>query len=346
MNVKPFQTVLNQQNISCYVLENKHKMKVLLSDYGARILAIEVPDQHQKTVDVTLGYDTIEEHIQKMPYFGALIGRYANRIAKGQFHLNDKPYQLSVNNGLNHLHGGHRGFSHQIWKCVEQSHNRLKMQYVSQDGEEGYPAQLNAEITFTLNDDNALMVEVTAESDADTIVNLTMHPYFNLENGSADVLNHHLQINADSYLSINRDLLPVKETALNNDKVFDFRTYKPIGQDINAKHEQLDIAGGYDHNFILQSNNKQNIAASLYSPQSGIKMDIYTNQPGLQMYSVNWEAGSVLGKQQQPYAKYAGICLEPQHFPNTPNRPDFPSVVLKKGEAYYFYTKYHFTNEK
>ncbi len=344
MKTKDFKTTLNQQNIDCYVLENAHKMRVFLSNYGARTLAIEVPDKHHQTLDVTLGYDSIEEHIQKMPYFGAIIGRYANRIAKGQFQLNGTNYQLDVNNGSNHLHGGARGFSHRIWSLIEQTGNMLKLQYVSEAGEEHYPGKLTSEICFTLSDDNALSVEVNAKSDADTIVNFTMHPYFNLDGqAGSDVLNHRLKINADSYLSIDSNSLPVKKTLLDDDAVFDFRNYKAIGQDINAKHEQLGIAGGYDHNFIL-SEGANNMVASLYSPQSGIKMDVYTNQPGLQVYSVNWEDGSIVGKGQKPYAKHAGICLEPQHFPDSPNHPEFPSVKLKKGENYCFYTKYCFTN--
>ncbi len=346
MKTTNFETILNNKEVNCYILENESGMRVLLSNYGARILTIEVPDKKNEIIDVTLGYENIDRHINEIPYFGAVIGRCANRISNGRFKLKNKTYQLNINDAPNHLHGGSSGFSHKVWTPIKYTDNMLKLEYISNDGEEFYPGKLTSEITFKLSEDNSLSVEITAKSDADTIVNFTMHPYFNLDGkNSSDVLNHKLKINANSYLSVDNSLLPLKKVNLDNDKVFDFREYKNIGQDINAKHEQLKITGGYDHNFILNSQDIKDVAVSIFSNKSGIKMDIYTNQPGLQMYSVNWESGSVVGKNKKPYPKHAGVCLEPQHFPDSPNHLEFPSVILEKDKTYYFYTKYQFTNK-
>ncbi len=341
-----FKAVIDNRIVDFFVLENSDKMRVCLSNYGARILSIEVPDRNQKIKDVTLGYGSLTEHIKGLPYFGAIIGRCANRIKKGRFQLDGKSYQLNQNNEDNHLHGGIKSFSHQVWTPVNYTDNVLELQYISPHMEEGYPAKLTSNVCFQLTSNNELIVEMTAQSDAKTIVNLTVHPFFNLEGENyPDVLEHQLKINANSYLSVDSLLLPDKAIHLSDDKVFDFRTFKAVGQDIKAKHNQLKLAKGYDHNFILNSQNSETIAASVFAPKSGIQMDIYTNQPGMQLYTGNWLDGSDVGKSGTRYGKHSAICLEPQHFPDTPNRNDFPSITLNPEENYYHYTKFHFTNK-
>ncbi len=338
-----FKRDINGKPVDVFTLENKEQMRVCLSNYGARILSIEVPDKYGEMRDVTLGYASLDEHIKGLPYYGAIIGRCANRIDSGQFELDGKKYQLSQNAEQNHLHGGFNSFSHQVWDVKTYTDNMLTMEYTSPNMEEGYPGTLKVSVTFRLSSQNELLVEMEAETDAKTIVNLTTHPFFNLEGeGYSDVLNHQLKINADAYLSLNDAFLPHEKVALSDDKVFDFRKCKKIGKDLQSSHKQLVLGRGYDHNYILNSNDSNRISASLYAPKSGIQMDIYTNQPGMQLYTGNWLDGSDIGKSGKAYHKHFAVCLEPQHFPNSPNRPEFPSVVLDKGEKYYHYTKFHF----
>ncbi len=338
-----FKARINDQTVDFYVLENKRQMRVCLSNYGARILSIEVPDRQGQLKDVTLGYGSLKEHRQGLPYFGALIGRCANRIGMGRFQLDGTTYQLSQNIAPNHLHGGINSFSHQVWTLLEYTSNTLALQYISPDREEGYPGQLTTKVRFELSAHNELIVEMHAQSDTKTIVNLTTHPFFNLEGENyPDVLQHQLYINADSYLVMSEDFLPDKKVDLSQDAVFDFRVPKSIGQDIQSAHAQLSLARGYDHNYVLNTTNTNSIAASVYAPRSGIQMDVYTNQPGMQLYTGNWLDGTDKGKSGSAYHKYASLCLEPQHFPNSPNRPDFPSITLAAGEKYYHYTKFGF----
>ncbi len=346
MDKKSFQNFkkeINGKVIDVFTLENKEQMRVCLSNYGARILSIEMPDKYGKIRDVTLGYGRLEEHIKGLPYYGATIGRCANRIDLGQFELDGKKYQLNQNAEQNHLHGGFNSFSHQVWTVKSHTEDVLTMEYISPNMEEGYPGALSVKVSFSLSSNNELLVEMEAETDSKTIVNLTTHPFFNLEGeGVSDVLDHQLKINADAYLSMNDNFLPKQKIELSDDEVFDFRTFKRIGKDLKAAHEQLVLGRGYDHNYILKNNDEKRISASLYAPKSGIQMDIYTNQPGIQLYTGNWLDGSDIGKSGKAYHKHFAVCLEPQYFPNSPNRPDFPSIVLDKGEKYYHYTKFHF----
>ncbi len=346
MNPEKFKANIDHKKVDLFVLENKGKMRVCISNYGARILSIEFTDKNNKMIDVTLGYGSLEEHIKKMPYFGALIGRCANRIGLGKFDLDGKIYQLSQNMFPNHLHGGINGFSHKVWTPIEYGNNKLKLQHVSIDMEEGYPGELTSTATFELTKENELVMEIEAKSDAKTIVNMTTHPFFNLEGENyPDVLEQKLKINADCYLAMSKEFLPDKKIEVEQDSVFDFREFKTIGKDMKVEHKQIKIAGdGYDHNYILNTKGIDEVAASAYAPQSGIGMDIYTNQPGMQFYSSNGFDGNDVGKSGTKYKKYAAFCLEPQYFPNSPNRDDFPSIVLEKGKIYYHCTKFHFFN--
>ncbi len=343
MNPKDFKAQINDQSVDFYVLENEGQMRVCLSNYGARILSIEVPDKQGQLKDVTLGYGSLEAHRQGLPYFGALIGRCANRIGMGRFQLDGTTYQLSQNIAPNHLHGGINSFSHQVWTPFKYTRDTLELQYISPDREEGYPGQLTTTVRFQLSAHNELIVEMQSQSDTKTIVNLTTHPFFNLEGEDyPDVLQHQLYINANSYLAMSEDFLPDNKVKVSEDSVFDFRMPKSIGQDIQSSHAQLRLARGYDHNYILNTTDAHSIAASVYAPCSGIQMDVYTNQPGMQLYTGNWLDGTDKGKSGHVYHKHAAVCLEPQHFPNSPNRPDFPSIALAAGETYYHYTKFGF----
>ncbi len=343
LDPKNFKANINGKTVDFYVLENETEMRVCLSNYGARILSIEVPDKNGNIKDVTLGYDNLEAHIKELPYFGALIGRCANRIGLGKFQLDGTTYQLSQNIAPNHLHGGVNSFSHKVWTPIKHTSNELTLQYISPDMEEGYPGELTTTVRFELTPNNELIVEMEAQSHGKTIVNLTTHPFFNLEGEDyKDVLGHQLSINADHYLAMSETFLPDKKVNVSEDKIFDFRTFKTIGKDIKAPHEQLSLAKGYDHNYILNTSDASQIAASVYAPQSGIQLDVYTNQPGMQLYTGNWLDSSDKGKSGNVYQKHAAVCLEPQHFPNSPNRPDFPPIVLEDGETYHHYTKFHF----
>lgn len=326
------------------ILRNSKGMEVEILNFGGIVSSIKVPDNKGKNADVVLGFDTPEEYQQKSshPYFGALIGRYGNRIAKGKFTLNGKTYTLAVNNGPNHLHGGLKGFDKVFWDVKEMEKGKsLKLNYVSPDGEEGYPGTLKVEVTYTLTEENELKIDYLATTDAATPLNLTNHSYFNLSGDQTKtILDHVLTIDADKFTAVDKDLIPTGKLESVSGPM-DFRTPKTIGKDI-AK-----VEGGYDHNYVLKdSSHNLKKVATLSEPTSGRKMEVFTTQPGIQLYTGNFLDGKLSGKNQIGYAKNAALCLETQHFPDSPNQPSFPTTILQKGETYKESTIYKFSTNK
>ncbi|MCX8109617.1 MAG: galactose mutarotase [Verrucomicrobiae bacterium] len=320
--------------VDMYILTNDRGITAKVITYGALLTELHVPDRNGKLGDVVLGFDKLEPYLKGHPYFGATIGRVANRIAKGKFVLGGKTYTLACNDGPNHLHGGLKGFDKVVWKAEEvkvRNGVAVRFKYVSPDGEEGYPGTLTATVVYTLTNDNELRLDYTAETDKPTPVNLTNHSYWNLAT-DGDILNHHLAIYADYYTPVDDTLIPTGEIAPVKGTPMDFTSPHPIGDRL------LDLANsprGYDHNYVLNSKgNKLALAATVYEPTSGRYMEIFTDQPGIQFYSGNFLDGTLTGKRGVTYHKYYGFCLETQHFPDSVNRPNFPSVILRPGKKY------------
>lgn len=333
------------QDVNLYTLTNERGFEVSITNYGGAIVSIKAPDRRGEFADVALGFDTLEEYVCNPRYFGGLIGRHANRIGLGRFSLDGVEYQLTQNNGVNHLHGGARGFDKRVWKVIdppgEGAGMSLELQYLSVAGEEGYPAEVKAGTTYTVLLDNVFEIEYEATTDRDTIVNLTNHSYFNLA-GKGDILGHELTLHADAFTPVSKELIPTGEIKPVENTPMDFRRAKPIGRD-------LSLAGGYDHNFVLQGDSGSKYdgalrpAARLYDPHSGRVLEILTTEPGIQFYSGNFLDGSFSGKGGVVYHKYSGLCLEPQHFPDAPNHPNFPSTILRPGEIYRHRSVYRFS---
>lgn len=317
-----------------YTLKNESGFEVSITNYGGAITSLKTPDRDGHFGDIVLGFETIDEYVRNPRYFGALIGRHANRIAGGKFSLNGIEYQLPQNNGANHLHGGRRGFDKREW-TIREDGNTLHLTYFSRDGEEGYPGNVTALVDYTLLD-NELRIDYRATTDRDTIVNLTNHSYFNLR-GEGTILDHELTLNADHYTPVSEDLIPGGEIKAVAGTPMDFVNGKAIGSDLDR------VAGGYDHNFVLNDWDRTlRLAARLYEPVSGRVLEILTTEPGMQFYSGNFLDGSFTGKHGFVYEKYTGLCLEPQHFPDAPNHPNFPSTVLRPGEEYQHTSVYRF----
>jgi aldose 1-epimerase len=324
-----------------YTLTNDNGMTVKITNYGAIITSIITKDKEGNPGDVALGFDNLEGYLNEHPFFGAVAGRYANRIKKGKFTLDGKEYTLATNNGPNHLHGGNKGFDKVVW-TPEEVNNGLKLTYVSKDGEEGYPGNLTSTVTYVLNDNNELRISYTAQTDKATPVNLTNHSYFNLAAGKAkNALDHVIFINADAYTVVDQTMIPTGELRPVKGTPFDFTTPKSIG----ARIEQT--GGGYDHNFVLtkKTPGEMSLAATVYEPTSGRVMEVYTTQPGVQFYAGNFLTGSLTGKGGVQYVKRYGFCLETQHFPDSPNQPKFPNTILRPGEQYKQATMYKFSAE-
>ncbi len=330
-----------------YALTNGNGMTVRITNYGARITSIQVPDRLGVFDDVVLGYDSVEGYINAVDraYLGGLVGRYGNRIARGRFSLDGKDYVLAANNNKNHLHGGNLGFDKVIWTVDSAEGNSLQLSYLSFDGEEGYPGNLSVQVTYTLTEDNELKIEYDAVTDQATPVNLTNHSYFNLAGeGAPTILNHELMIAADAVTPVDDGLIPKGELSSVDGTSFDFRTPKKIGRDIGADNEQLRFGLGYDHNWVLSKKDVGlTLAASLYDPDSGRLLEIFTEEPGIQFYSGNFLDGRLIGKSGKPYAYRSALCLEPQHFPDSPNQPDFPSTILYPGDRYHTVSVYKFS---
>ena len=337
-----FGTTKDGQAVDLYTMTNPSGTSVGISTYGGTVQSLTVKSRTGMLSDVVLGFDSLLDYESEHPYFGALIGRYGNRIAKGKFSLNGKDYNLATNNGANHLHGGVKGFSRQVWQSKEVGENALELTYVSKDGEEGYPGKLTAVVRYTLTPANELRIDYTATTDADTVINLTNHSYFNLA-GSADNLTHQLEIYADRFTPVDAGLIPTGELRPVAGTPFDFTTPHAIGERIDAKDEQIKLGGGYDHNFVFTKHDGQlNLVAKVTEATSGRVMEVLTTEPAVQFYTGNFLDGSLRGKGARSYGRRAAFCLETQHFPDSPNQPKFPSTVLKAGEIRKSTTVYRF----
>ena len=338
--------------LKMYTLQNKHGLKVRICNYGATITEIHTPDRDGKFKDIVLGFDKPERYLDRHPYFGALIGRYANRIAKGEFRLNGKKYQLEANEmprQYNHLHGGITGFSRVCWKAeINDTANKIEFSYFSKDGESGYPGNLFVKAIYTLSDKNELKMEYTAFSDKDTIVNLTNHSYFNLAGeGSGDIKKQLLKINADTFTPVTSSLIPTGEYCSVLDTPLDFRDFREIGERLNDDFEQMELTLGYDHNFVLAKkiDGAYKSAAIARDPESGRCLEVLTTMPGLQFYSGNY-LNNIEAKNGSVYNKNDGFCLEPQYFPDSPNCDKFPDITLKAEEKYQETIVYRFFTDK
>ncbi|RZL14186.1 MAG: galactose mutarotase [Hymenobacter sp.] len=331
--------------IQLFTLSNKNGVKASISTYGGTLTSLLVPDKAGKLSDVILGFDKVDGYLspefkKSNPYFGALIGRYGNRIAKGKFTIDGKAYQVGINNNGNSLHGGTVGFNQKVWAAkagTSAEGETLTLTYLSKDGEEGYPGNLTVTVVYTLTADNALKIDYTATTDKATPVNLTNHAYFNLALGqSKDVLAHQVTIPADRYTVVDANLIPTGELKPVKGTPFDFTTPHAIGERI------AQVPGGYDHNWVLNQATGQHSAATVYEPTTGRTMEVTTDEPGVQFYTGNFLDGSLKGKDGVVYGKHAGFCLETQHFPDSPNQAKFPSTILKPGETYHTTTSYTF----
>jgi aldose 1-epimerase len=336
------------KDVQLFTLTNSRGMKVESTNFGGIIVSISVPDKNGKLDDVTLGYDKLEGYLNQDKYFGALIGRHANRIEDAIFELNGRVYQLAKNDGDNHLHGGNVGFNKVVWTPEILNTDQgeyLQLTYRSRDGEENYPGNLDVKVIYSLSEDNALGIDYYAETDQDTVVNLTNHAYFNLSGHKAgDISNHQIMINADRFTVIDDEGIPTGEIRSVEGTPMDFRQLTPIGPGFDSGYEQIACGKGYDHNWVLNvSGVKPEMAAELYDPASGRVMEVYTTKPGIQFYSGNFLDGSEVCKGGAVYGKRSGLCLETQYFPNALKHKHFPSPILKAGEQYHFTTIYKFS---
>jgi aldose 1-epimerase len=332
------------QIVQLYTMTNGSGMVVKITNYGGIVTEVWTPDKRGRLQDIVLGFDKLNGYLGDHPYFGSIVGRYANRIAKGKFALNGAEYHLATNNNGNHLHGGIKGFDKVVWKAEEikgKDQVGLRLGYVSKDGEEGYPGQLSVTVVYTLTNRNELTISYEATTDKPTIVNLTHHSYFNLAGaGSGDVLSHELMINADRYTVADDSLIPTGELRSVEGTAMDFRSAKTVGERIEQ------VPGGYDHNYVLNRlDDKLSLAAKVFERKSGRIMEVWTTEPGIQFYSGNFLDGSIRGKGGKRYDRHFGLCLETQHFPDSPNHPEFPSVVLNPGQTYRHLTVYKFMVE-
>lgn len=340
MNKKDFETTIEGQKVGLFTIANTNGITAKFTNYGQRLVSLMVPDSSGRFKDVVLGYATLEDYRKTdQKYFGAVIGRYANRIASGRFTLNDIDYELAVNNGPNHLHGGKQGFESVVWNAEKIATNEIMFTRVSPHLEEGYPGNLMVKVNYTLTDANELKIKYTAETDKKTVVNLTHHSYFNLKGeGMGSIKDHQLMINADFYTPIDEHLIPTGIFESVVDTPFDFTIPKPIGKHWQDGHPQLQLGGGYDHNFVLNKGTKnQNgllLAAKVIEPDTGRTMEVFTNEPGIQFYGGNYIEGPILGKRGSAYCNGDAFCLETQHFPNSPNQSNFPGTVLDVGKNY------------
>lgn len=344
---KLFGTTGDQTAVDLYTLRNSKGMEAQIMTYGGIVTSLKVPDKHGGMGDVVLGYDHLGGYIAKNPCFGALVGRYGNRIARGRFSLNGTEYVLAINNGPNHLHGGLKGFDKVVWTAepvMAANGPALRLTYLAKDGEEGYPGNLKVTAVYTVTEDNALSVDFTATTDKVTVCNLTHHSYFNLA-GKGDVLNHVAHINADRFTPVDETQIPTGELRLVAGTPFDFRQPVAIGQRIHdPREEQLKFGHGYDHNFVLnKKGNELALGARVTEAASGRVMEVWTTEPGLQFYTANFLDGTIIGKGGWAYQARNGFCFEPQHFPDSPNHPTFPTTVLKPGETFRSSTAYKFS---
>lgn len=343
-----FGKTIDGADVDQYILSNKKGMEISIITYGGIITSWTAADKNGDYKDIVLGYNTLAEYEAETPYFGALIGRYGNRIAKGKFTIDGETYTLAVNNGVNHLHGGLKGFDKVVWDAktiFNDSTASLELSYLSKDMEEGYPGNLETKVTYTLNNKDELSVKYEAKTDKPTIVNLTQHSYFNLTaDFNQPILDHELVINADSFLPVDSTLIPTGEFRNVAETPFDFRSSKAIGKQINAENIQIKNGLGYDHCWVLNDQEKGvRFVASAYETASGRLLEVFSDEPGIQFYSGNFLDGTLPSKNEGTYQHRTGFCLETQHYPDTPNQKDFPSVRLNPGESYQSQTVFRFS---
>ncbi|MBD3322447.1 MAG: galactose-1-epimerase [Chitinivibrionales bacterium] len=337
------------REIKVFTLGNKRGLAADISNFGGIVTRLLAPDKSGAPADIVLGYSDVTHYITESPYFGCLVGRYGNRIGGGTFELNGETFNLALNeNGVRHLHGGTRGFDKVVWDAEpikKENEVVLRLRYVSPDGEEGYPGTLSVEVDYRLTEKNELAIDYTATTDKDTVVNLTHHSYFNLAgDGAGDILDHIVQINAAHYTPVDPNLIPNGEIAPVSGTPLDFSTARRIGEQAGKDFEQLKIVGGgIDHNYVLdKKDNELLLAAKVREPSSGRLMEVYTTEPGMQFYTGNMLDGTLKGKTGAIYKKHSGFCMETQHFPDSPNKPEFPSTVLRPGDTYRHSTVYRF----
>jgi len=347
---QPFGKTEDGTAVDLYLLTNANGMTVKITNYGGIVTSILVPDENGNFGDVVLGYDNLEGYLKNNPYFGCIIGRYGNRIARGEFTLNGNTYSLATNNEPNHLHGGIKGFDKVVWAAKEikgEDTVGLELTYLSKDGEEGYPGNLSVKVSYTLTNDNALRIDYEATTDQPTIVNLTNHSYFNLKDaGTSPILDHELMLDADYFTPVDETLIPTGELRAVEGTPFDFKNPTKIGARIGADDEQIKFGLGYDHNFVLNGNaGELRLAGKLIESTAGRVMEILTTEPSIQFYSGNFLDGTITGKNGTVYSYRHGLCLETQHYPDSPNQPNFPSTVLNPGEKYQTTTVYKFLVE-
>jgi aldose 1-epimerase len=348
MQKSVFGTTQEGQEVFAYTLKNKSGMEATVITFGATLVSLSAPDRNGAMADIVLGFDSLSSYLTQNPYFGSTIGRYGNRIGKGKFKLNGVEYTLAVNNGPNHLHGGIKGFDKVIWTVDEKESvagTSLVFLYMSKDGEEGYQGALSVKVVYSLTDSNELRIDYTATTDKPTIVNLTHHSYFNLAGaGNGSVLDHELYIDADRFTPVDEGLIPTGELRSVQGNPMDFRTPVSIGARINDPYEQIKKGGGYDHNWVLNKAMKTfGLAARAYEKSSGRVMEVLTDEPGLQFYSGNFLDGTLTGKGGKKYERRFGFCLETQHYPDSPNKSEFPTTVLNPGDTYKTSTIYRFS---
>lgn len=334
---EPWGTLPDGRPVELHTLRNVHGVEARISNYGGIVTSLKVPDREGRLGDVVLGYDTLEGYLQASPYFGCLVGRYGNRIAKGRFTLDGAIYTLATNNYPNALHGGLQGFDKRLWKAnpyLTADGPALELSYVSADGEEGYPGTLTVKAVYTLTRDNALRLDYTATTDKATVVNLTQHSYFNLA-GKGDILGHEVYLHADRFTPVDSTLIPTGELRPVEGTPFDFRRPTTIGARVNGDDEQLKFGGGYDHNWVISKPfGELGLQASVYEPTTGRVLEVLSDQPGLQFYCGNFLDGTITGKGGWVYQHRHGFCMEPQHYPDSPNQPTFPTTVLRPGQTY------------
>ncbi len=342
-------TVAGEQ-VELYTLANRNGMEAAITTYGGILVSLKVPDRAGAAADVVLGFDSLDGYLKRHPYFGAIIGRYGNRIGKARFKLNGVEYKLAVNNGENHLHGGVKGFDKVVWKAqgaTTRDDASLALSYLSKDGEENYPGNLSVTVTYTLTNENEFKIDYAATTDKDTVLNLTNHSYFSLAGqGEGDILGHEVTINADRFTPIDAGLIPTGELKSVKGTPFDFTQPTAVGARINQDDEQLKLGKGYDHNFVInRPDSGLALAARVREARSGRVMEVWTTEPGVQFYTGNFLDGTITGKGGKVYQQRFGLCLETQHFPDSPNKPEFPPVVLKPGGKYQTTTVYRFSAE-
>jgi aldose 1-epimerase len=338
---QPFGKTSDGAAVDLYVLKSG-ALEAHIITYGGIVQALKVPDKNGKVADVALGFDSVDGYMHNAPFFGALIGRYGNRIAGGKFSLNGKTYQIPQNDGTNALHGGTKGFDKVVWKAKEIQHG-VELTYVSPDGDQGFPGTLTTVVRYTLVGKD-LKIEYSATTDKDTVANLTNHTYFNLAGqGNGDILQNQVKINASRYTPVDEKLIPTGELAPVEGTPFDFRKPTAVGARIEADNDQLKKGHGYDHNWVLDSGGKFAEVAEVYEPSTGRVLQVLTDQPGVQFYTGNFLDGTITGKDGKVYQRRFGLCLETQHFPDSPNHPKFPSTELKPGQKYHTVTVYRFS---